>query len=416
MPAPDNKPQPKVAIIGCQGIPVRYGGFEMLTENLAKHLSKRFALTVYCSTKAYKTRRPSYLGAKLKFIPLNANGAQSIPYDIWSMIGASRYADILLILGVSGCIFLPILKLLTRKTIIVNLDGIEWKRAKWGWFARNFLHFSEFIATRWADVLIADNKAISDYIRDTYKRDSFLIEYGGDNALVDLPVKENPDLSVLAIHRSNADKQSQTIPFARYAFSVCRIEPENNIDIIIEAFDDLSPVPLVIVGNWDASDYGREIKARYGDRQNVCLLDPVWDSEELFALRSGAAIYLHGHSAGGTNPSLVEAMALGLPVVAFDVVFNRATTMEQAVYFDSAATLRELVRTMSQDDLRKLGSRMLAVAKDRYTWGRITAKYAELFDEASGTKVGRSLFREEEQAADNATESKASGQPAKFVD
>jgi glycosyltransferase involved in cell wall biosynthesis len=379
----------KVAIIGSQGIPAQYGGFEVLTENLVKHLNKQYKFIVYCSGQAYKDRKSSYMGAQLEYIPLKANGSQSIIYDLWSMVRASRQADILLVLGVSGCIFLPLIKLFSSKKIIVNLDGVDWRRAKWNWLARNFLRASEWVAAKSADQLIADNAAIKDYIYKTYKKDSFLIEYGGDNAIIELPVSdENKDLAVISVHKSDPRTESQLIdiPFERYAFTVCRIEPENNIHMILEAFAESDILPIIIVGNWDASKYGQSLKQKYKDNANIKLLDPIWDSMQLFTLRSNAALHIHGHSVGGTNPSLVEAMSIGLPVLAFDVVFNRETTLNEALYFSGKDELLTKIRELDTVDLSQLASRMKDIAERRYTWKVISDKYSRLFDDDSGSE------------------------------
>lgn len=369
----------KIAIIGCKGIPASYGGFETLAENLVRHLSKQFEFVVYCSSPAYEKQPSSYLGAELKYVPFDANGVQSIPYDIWSMVDASRKADVLLILGVSGCIFLPLLKLFCKGRILVNLDGMDWKRPKWGRLARAFLKFSEAIAARFADGLVSDNEAIYDYICDEYDKTSFLVEYGGDNARPALASSKNSDLSVIAMHKHGEDENLIDTGFDDYAVAVCRIEPENNVHMTLEAFASGNNKPLVFIGNWDYSEYGRELRARYADNPNLLLLDPVFEPRRLYALRNNASLYIHGHSSGGTNPSLVESMSLGLPVIAFDVVFNRATTEDKAAYFDSAESLNRLLASLSDAELQTNAARMRELAERRYSWKVITSKYASLF-------------------------------------
>ncbi|MEO0096420.1 MAG: DUF1972 domain-containing protein, partial [candidate division WOR-3 bacterium] len=141
-----------IAIIGTVGIPANYGGFETLAENLVTHLSSEFNITVFCSGKAYDKRLETYKGAKLRYINLSANGPESIFYDIFSIFRSLKFADVLLILGVSGCVSLPFVRLLSRKKIVVNIDGLEWRREKWGRFARWFLKLSEMLAVRYADI------------------------------------------------------------------------------------------------------------------------------------------------------------------------------------------------------------------------------------------------------------------------
>lgn len=166
--------------------------------------------------------------------------------------------------------------------------------------------------------------------------------------------------------------------FESYAIGVCRIEPENNIHIILEAFAD-APLPLVMVGNWSNSAYGCELLERYKDAANILMHPPVYDHRQLDELRRGCTLYVHGHSCGGTNPSLVEAMYLELPVIAFDINFNRETTENRAMYFRDAAELRRIVSEMDEAHRMELAAAMKEIADRRYTWGRIAKLYSRLF-------------------------------------
>ena len=176
----------KVAIIGIVGLPANYGGFERFAEQLVQRLWDRFDLTVYCSKQAFRERPGHYGKTHLKYLPLKANGMQSIPYDMWAILDSLRFADTLLILGVGGCTLLPLLRLFgCRKKVVVNIDGIEWKRAKWSGPARAYLRFAEKCAVRCADSVVGDNQVIVDYVTSTYGRDCELIEYGADNRKAD---------------------------------------------------------------------------------------------------------------------------------------------------------------------------------------------------------------------------------------
>lgn len=356
-----------VAIIGSQGVPANYGGFESLVENLiGENDSDAVRYTVFCGGKDYKEHIREYKGARLRYVPLHANGMQSTPYDILSMISCiGKGYDDILILGVSGCLFLPVFRLFYHKRIIVNIDGLEHRRAKWGRFARWFLRTSESVAVRWADVVVADNKGIQDYVRQTYGKDAVLIAYGGDHAI--RKVSDEFRSSVLSGYGLKAGS---------YAVSVCRIEPENNSAMILEAFAG-SGWKLVFIGNWDRSEYGRELKRRYGGYGNIQMLDPVYDLDILYVLRSNAFIYVHGHSAGGTNPSLVEAMQYGIPIAAFDVVYNRATTGSGALYFKSSDELRNILSDNSS--FEACGLEMAGIAGSEYVWKVIADRYEKLF-------------------------------------
>lgn len=355
----------KLAIVGIVGVPANYGGFETLTENLLDLLPKFYDITVFCEKKAYPIKQESYKGANLKYINLKANGALSIIYDSVSLFKSFRKFDFILILGVSGAIMMPFIKSFSKAKFIGHIDGLEWKRDKWGWFAKRFLKFSEMLLVKYSDIVIADNKHIQNYVIEEYNAKSTLIAYGADHVSaveVDLYLKKFPFLS------------------QPYIFTVCRIEPENNIEMQLRAFvDQVIDYPYVIVGNWNASDYGRDLYKRYSKIKGVILYNPIYDSDELNVLRSNCYFYLHGHSAGGTNPSLVEAMYLGLPIIAFGVNYNIETTFGKAVYFDNSEELKQLLISLESLDRNTMMRDMLKLAKKNYSWKAITKKYIKVF-------------------------------------
>ena len=273
-----------------------------------------------------------------------------------------RGYDVIVILGTSGCSFLPIFRFFCRKKLIVNIDGLEHRRKKWGRMARRFLRFSEAMAVRFADVVIADNKGIQNYVYETYHKNSVLIAYGGDHVFREV-----------AQNVQNKYLMHYGLTHSEYAVTVCRIEPENNCHITLEAFAH-SNRKLVFIGNWKHSEYARKLKNRYCIYPNLILLDAIYDLDILYTLRANAGIYIHGHSAGGTNPSLVEAMFFGRPIIAYDVIYNRETTKNEAYYFTDVESLRKL---LSKSDLN--GYRMRELAEQKYTWKRIAQQYYSLY-------------------------------------
>lgn len=356
----------KISIIGTVGIPAKYGGFETLTEYLTKYLNKDYNITVFCSSKAYESKTTSHNNCKLEYIDLNANGIQSIPYDIVSLMKSLKFADTILILGVSGCIALPFIKLFNKKVkILTNIDGLEWKRDKWNKYVKWFLKFSEKLAVKYSDTIISDNKVIQEYVKNEYNINSVLIAYGADHVeRFEIP-----------------DNLYSLYPFLRnkYAFTVCRIEPENNIHMILEGMSKYKKLDFVIIGNWDSSTYGLNLKNEYQDFDNIQILDPIYDQKILNQIRSNCYIYLHGHSAGGTNPSLVEAMALNLPIFAYDINYNKETTNHQAKYFSSPEELINLLHETNESSLNKIANNLFEIAKEEYTWKNISNKYSKLF-------------------------------------
>ena len=354
----------KVAIVGIQGVPAKYGGFETLVENIiGENCSEDVQYTVFCSSRDFAEKRDSYKGVSLKYVPIfHANGAQSTLYDILSMMRCIRGYDTVVILGVSGCIFLPVLRFFYRKRLIVNIDGLEHRRDKWGGFAKWFLRKSEAMAVKYADVVIADNKGIVDYVTETYGKPSQLIAYGGDHVVRCV----SSDIQRQVLEKYGLKKGD-------YSISVCRIEPENNCHITLEAFAGKKD-KLVFIGNWDRSTYGKSLKEKYSRYSNIHILDAVYDLDVLYTLRSNARLYIHGHSAGGTNPSLVEAMFFGIPIACYDVVYNRETTLGKAYYYLDASSLSSLVCLC---DLS--GSSMREIASEIYTWKHIAQQYEALY-------------------------------------
>lgn len=354
----------KVAIIGTVGVPGRYGGFETLAENLVRHHQRSGSttkLTVYCSAGAYPDRPPRYLSAELRYSRLKANGPQSVLYDAVALLDAAwRGNDVALLLGVSGAMVLPFVRLVSRMRIVTNVDGIEWRRDKWKGLARHFLRLSERAAVRFSHAVVADNQGIADYLSETYGIKATVIAYGGDHALE--PADE-----------SFPDAGDSGMP-PDYALALCRIEPENNVGMILEAFARARK-PLVFVGNWDNSDYGQALKARYGSARGIHLLDPTYEPGKLYEIRRRASLYVHGHSAGGTNPSLVEMMHFGVPILTFDCIYNRFTTEDQARYFSTAEELTQL----ADDSVScENGERMREIAGRRYRWNLISEQYFQL--------------------------------------
>lgn len=352
----------KISIIGTVGVPACYGGFESLVENMLDYTPENVEYTVFCTNQKYETKLESYKGAKLIYLDLNANGKDSIMYDYKSM-KMSLDADIMLILGVSGCMFLPFIRRKFKGKIITNIDGLEWKRDKWNPLAKWLLHYSEKQAVKYSDIVIGDNKGITDYVKEAYSKDAVLIAYGGDNAI-----------------KITDDALYDKYPYMKnpYAVTVCRIEPENNIHKILEAFSKMPEQQFVMVGNWKNGEYGSELKEKYSKFPNINLLDPIYESHEINWIRSNGSIYVHGHSAGGTNPSLVEAMNLGLPILAFDCVYNRATTQEQCLYWKESSDIEQLIKVKSAE-FPEIAQKMKDLGSKEYSWKNIAQKYNSLY-------------------------------------
>jgi glycosyltransferase involved in cell wall biosynthesis len=223
------------------------------------------------------------------------------------------------------------------------------------------LWWAEKIAVKYSHIDISDNESIQDYTAYRYGTLSRIIEYGADHTLFVKPTT----------------KDKKDYPFLKmpYAFKVCRIEPENNVHEILKAFSRLPRHTIVIIGNWKNSTYGKSLVQQYDTYTNIIMLGPIYAQRTLDMIRGNALVYIHGHSAGGTNPSLVEAMYLKLPVITFNISYNKTTTEGKALYFKDAAELKEIIEKVKIKKLKSLSVIMKEIAMRRYVWKVIADKY-----------------------------------------
>lgn len=321
----------RIAIIGSAGIPNRYGGPEAFAESIAPVLvASGYDVTVTCERSKYPDRQgetDTFKGVRRRFLGVKANGASSILHDLFAFLRVARHHDYILALGVSGGIFFPLFRLYCAQTgarLLVNIDGVEWRRDKFNLAAKTVLLVSDWLAQRFAHVIIYDNDALLDYVR--HPRKSACVEYIGDQAV-------------------RPDDASSAVSSEPYALSICRIEPENNCEVLIEGFLKSSIPRYIFVGNWERSEYGRELRRRYGSDPRLQLADAIYDPARIFELRRHCAAYLHGHSVGGTNPSLVEILYFDCQIFCFNCTFNRATAGATVHYFADSDQLGQKIDT-----------------------------------------------------------------------
>ncbi|MFD1294185.1 DUF1972 domain-containing protein [Lutibacter holmesii] len=355
----------KVAIIGSVGLPANYGGFETMVNYLTIEKNEIIDFTVFCQATPKNKQLKTYNGCKLKYLPFKANGGQSIIYDITAIILSWFKYDAILILGTPGCVILPFLNFFKKTKTIVNFGGLEWKRNKWGRFIQWYLKFTEKTAISSATVVVADNQYFCNYIKKTYNKESFLIEYGGDHTTLQ---KKNKELL-------------KKYPFLndKYDVSISRAQVDNNLHVVIEAYIKLPTRNLVLVSNYDKFEYGRELKVKYSHYPNIYLQDAVYNLKEVDTIRSNADVYIHSHTYCGTAPSLVEAMHLNLPIIAFNMPTNHNTTEEKALYFSTVDELFNIVNNLNSIEEFELSKSMKEIALRRYTWSRISNLYASHF-------------------------------------
>lgn len=348
-----------VAFIGSAGVPNRYGGFESFLEHCGPLFCERVSsIIVTCDKAHYPDLEPKYKGITRVFISLRANGWQSVFHDALAFIKVFPKASHVVVLGVSAGLWFPLMRILcalSGKRLIVNVDGIEWRRSKYSYSRRIVLRIFDALAQIFADVVIVDNEGLLQFLTSSGRAKATLIAYSGDH--------------VEAYFQQGVISQGM-------ALTICRIEPENQLEILIEAAIASSYVSVyTIVGNWAHSRYGLTLYAKYKDHPKLRFCDPIYDLDKLGRLRSACQYYLHGHSVGGTNPSLVEMLFYDCDIFAFDCSFNRATAGAAAGYFLSTDDLvQELARPRDQRDAR-------CAIRKRYTAKDIVDQYINAMSE-----------------------------------
>lgn len=360
-----------VAILGCRGIPARYGGFETFAEAIATRLVKLgFRVTVYAEADGQAVRETSYKEVVVRHVPRPRLGAGSaLLYDCLALWDARRRYDLVYLLGY-GAAWAAWLPRLWGTPVWINPDGLEWARAKWPWPVRVYLRAMEWLATRTASRLIADSEAIAQRFRRLYG-DRIRCETIAYGAVAPRPEDLQP--AILA--------RWQLEP-GRYALVVARPEPENHILEIVQGYlAHTGDWPLVVVGDFSRPNrYQRRILQLSTAR--VRFLGAIHDRNVLDTLRYYAAVYLHGHSVGGTNPSLLEALACGNLIIAHDNPYNREVAGDEALYFrtpaDVAASLNRIVARRTAAVGRASPRAAARPLPLKYDWDWIARRYAAL--------------------------------------
>lgn len=354
-----------LAIIGAHGLPAKYGGYCTLAEYLAEYKPEDFDVTVYCVKNEYDERPEMYKGVHLVYVDEPARGIMAWRFHTWCIRDAvSKGIDCMMLCGPNGGFTLPFYHRHKDK-FFLNIGGVEWKRNKYNWLMRNVMRILMKSAVHNAAHLVADNTGIHDYYIEEYGRhDSVVIPYGGDQAQ---KVEITPE--GLSKYPFLKDK---------FAVAIARIQRDNNTEMLLEAFKG-APMPLVYIGNWNVTPWAKKVREKYSQYPNLILLDAIFDIPVLNQIRSNCTLYVHGHSAGGTNPSLVEAMHLGVPLVCYDNGYNNNTTHNKALFFKNAEELKNIVYTTSAEKMKEVGQEMKKLAISHYRWETIAKQYYDLF-------------------------------------
>ena len=356
----------KVAFVGTRGIPARYGGFETAVEEIATRLvAHGIEAVVYCRNAPEP--RPSYRGVELVHLPAwRSKSLETLTHTALSALHLLRRpVDVALVFNGANAVFVPALRA-RGIPAAVHVDGLEWQRAKWSWPARRWHRWGERAAVRWGDAVIADAPGIARYYRERHQADTVLLTYGA-------PILRDAG-------RKHLDAMG--LEPGGYHLVVARFEPENHVDVIVGGYRGSAAArPLVVVGAaaFPGEHDDRIRRAAAGD-DRIRLVGPVWDQEQLDQLYAGALTYVHGHSVGGTNPSLLRAMGAGAAVVAYDVDFNRDLVGDDGQYFRAPEQVAAAVERAEADPAwaRAAGAAGQDHVARHHRWDDVADGYAEL--------------------------------------
>jgi len=355
----------RIALVGTRGVPARYGGFETCVEQVGLRLVKAgHEVVVYCRALDDDVDRPAeYEGMRLVHLPaLKKKSLETLSHSAASTLHLMRHrTDAAIVFNAANAVYLPLIRA-RGIPVATHVDGLEWKRTKWQGAGRAYYRMAESLAVRWSDALIADAQGIADYYRDEFDADTDLIAYGA-------PLLDRSDDRIGELDLTTRG----------YHLVVARFEPENHVDVIVEGYRRSgAKLPLVVVGS---APYADEHTARIhslGD-DRVRFLGGIWDQDLLDQLYANCATYLHGHSVGGTNPSLLRAIGAGAATIAYDVNFNREVVAESGRYFRTSTEIAHEIELaeFATEWTRGRGRQAQRIAT-RYDWDDVAARYETL--------------------------------------
>lgn len=365
----------RIAMVGTRGVPAHYGGFETAVEEIGQRLVRRgHKVTVYCRDMGDGGQKPTqHLGMDLVHLAaMHKRSLETLSHTGLSVAHLLRHRpDAAIVFNAANAPYLPVLRM-AGIPVATHVDGLEWKRAKWGRTGRKYYRLMERTAVAWSDALIADAVGIQDYYRQKFGAETVYLAYGA-------PLLE----------QGHCDKLAQLgLEPQGYHLLVARFEPENNVHLIVEGFTrSTAKLPLIVVGSAPYSDrYTRQVHQLADAR--VRFIGGVWDQELLDQLYSNALVYWHGHSVGGTNPSLLRAAGSGTATNAFDVDFNREVLESSGRYFAGPQDVARLAAEAEQpsSDVSARGEQVRQIAL-RYNWDDVTAGYEQLCRELSRSRA-----------------------------
>ncbi|MDB5062655.1 MAG: hypothetical protein JWP67_2498 [Mucilaginibacter sp.] len=355
----------KVAILGTRGIPNYYGGFEHVSEYVSEGLVKKgHSVTVYNSHNHPYTAN-TWKGVEIVhcYDPEYLVGtAGQFAYDFNCLMDArKRNFDVLILMGYTSCSVWGNLYP-KNSAIITNMDGLEWKRSKYSKPVQRFLRYAEKLAVKHSQFYISDSRVIKLYLKDKYNITSRYIPYGAD--LFSAHEREQFD-------KTEALKED-------YFLLMARMEPENNIEAILEGFNNSNSKKIFKVLGDTRNRFGKFIIKKFQRDNRIQFKGAIFNNSAVRSLQNNSYLYFHGHSVGGTNPSLLEAMASEALIAAHNNPFNKSVLNTDAFYFNNATEVRDLVETVQRKDLEKtMVKNNLHKIQFQFNWDRIIDEYEE---------------------------------------
>lgn len=358
----------RIALLGTRGVPPRYGGFETAIDEIGSRLVERgHEVVVYCRNPGQDLS--TYRGMRLVNLPaLRRKSLETLSHTGLSTLHCLTRVrpDVAVVFNAANAPFIPLFRA-ARVPVVVHPDGLEWRRAKWAGAGQRFYRWAEGASVRWADGVVADARGIADHLASAYGRTSTFIPYGA-------PV----------VHPGHDRLAELGLEPDGYHLVVARLEPENHVDVVVRGrLAARAALPLVVVGTAPYPNASMAaVERTAAGRADVRLLGAVWDQDLLDQLYAHCRSYVHGHSVGGTNPSLLRALGAGAPVTAYDGVFNREVTAGHARFFtdetDVAAALEADEADTAGAAARGVGGQEHVAAA--YRWDDVARGYESLLD------------------------------------
>ncbi|MHA7844362.1 MAG: DUF1972 domain-containing protein [Winogradskyella sp.] len=361
----------KIGILGTRGVPNYHGGFEQFAEFFSVFLAEhQHEVYVYSSSKhPYQEKKFNDVNIIHRYDPEHRIGtAGQFIYDLNCILDArNRNFDILLQLGYTSSTIWH--RLLPKNAIVItNMDGLEWRRSKYSKKVQKFLKYAEYLGVKSSNYLIADSKGIQTYLKKTYNVDSKYIAYGAT-------VFKNPNQVYL--------NEFKLKPFS-YNMLIARLEPENNIETILDGVAlSKDETTFLVIGKHDVNSFGRYLKNKFKSHKNIQFVGGIYDLETLNNLRYYSKLYFHGHSVGGTNPSLLEAMACRTLIVANENNFNRSILKDNAYYFSTSTDVKKHLESLNRENALNKVDNCYNEIKKHFSWEIINQQYLDFFYECS---------------------------------